>query len=390
MVLSVLQLLRDVDVFAPEARGRQDVLVAAGRVLAVERSLSAPSGLATNVRDFAGRRMVPGLIEAHAHVTGGGGEAGFATRVPPVPPSRFTRAGVTSVVGLLGTDDCVRSTAELVAATYALRECGLGAWCYSGGYHLPPTTLTGSLRRDVALVEPILGVGEIAISDRRSSQPTFDELLRLASEAYVGGLMANKAGVTHLHLGDGERGLELVRRALDECELPAAIWYPTHVNRRKALFDEACALTARGVTIDLTAFPVAEGEDAWSAAQALERYLAGGGDPTRVTISSDSGGCLPAFDASGRIVKMGVGSPSALASTLAELAARGLPLERALPAFTSNVARVLRLADRGRIESGSSADFAVLDERNRVTDVMCAGRWHVIDGEPVVLGPFEG
>lgn len=386
----MFELLKNVDVHAPERRGKRDVLVAAGKVLAIESELSAPAGIATNVRDFRGRTLVPGLIEGHAHVTGGGGEAGFATRVPPVPPSRFTLAGVTSVVGLLGTDDCVRSTAELVAATYALRECGLGAWCYSGGYHVPPTTLTGSVRRDVALVEPIVGVGEVAVSDRRSSQPTFDELLRLASEAYVGGLMSNKAGVTHLHLGDGERGLEFVRRALAESELPASIWYPTHVNRRKALFDEACALTARGVTIDVTAFPVEDGEDAWSAADALLAYLERGGDPTRITISSDSGGCLPEFDASGRIVAMGVGAPSALSSTLAELVRRGLPLERALPAFTTNVARTLRLSDRGRIDSGLPADFAVLDESQHVTDVMAAGRWHVIDGEPVVRGPFEG
>ncbi|MBI5434067.1 MAG: beta-aspartyl-peptidase [Planctomycetes bacterium] len=392
----MLELLKNVDVFAPEALGVRDVLVASGKVLAVERGLSLPAklgGVDVRVRDFAGRRVIPGLIEGHAHVTGGGGEAGFKTRVPPVEPSRFTRAGVTSVVGLLGTDDCVRSPAELVAATYALRECGLGAWCYSGGYHFPPATLTGSVRRDVALVEPILGVGELALSDRRSSQPTFDELLRVASDAYVGGLMSGKAGVAHLHLGDGLRGLELVRRALDESELPASIWFPTHVNRRKALFDEACELTTRGVTIDVTAFPVDEGddgEDAWSAADALARYFASGRDPARITISSDSGGCLPVFDAEGRIARMDVGSPAALAGTLRELVDRGLALEKVLPAFTSNVARVLRLSGRGRIESGGSADFTILDERSRVSDVMCAGLWHVIDGEPIVRGPFEG
>ncbi|MCE9595660.1 MAG: beta-aspartyl-peptidase [Planctomycetes bacterium] len=385
----MFELLRNVLVHGPKLLGKRDVLVAAGRVLAIDVELAAPPKLAVRVRDFAGRRLIPGLIEGHAHVTGGGGEAGFKTRVPPVEPSRFTRAGVTAVVGLLGTDDCARTTEELVAATYALRECGLNAWCYSGGYHFPPTTLTGSVRKDVALIDPILGVGELALSDRRSSQPTFDELLRVASDAYVGGLMSGKAGVTHLHLGDGERGLELVRRALDECELPPAIWFPTHVNRRKALFEEACALTDRGVTIDVTAFPVEEGEDAWSAARALERYLAAGRHPERITTSSDSGGCLPVFDADGRVARMDVGSPRELARTLKELVDRGLPLERALPPFTSNVARVLRLAGHGVIEVGAPANFVVLDESAEVSDVMCAGRWHLIDGESVVRGPFE-
>jgi beta-aspartyl-dipeptidase (metallo-type) len=385
----MFELLRNVHVHGPRPLGKRDVLVAAGTVLAIEAELAPPAKLAVRVRDFAGRRLIPGLIEGHAHVTGGGGEAGFKTRVPPVDPSRFTSSGVTSVVGLLGTDDCVRSTAELVAATYALRECGLNAWCYSGGYHFPPTTLTGSVRKDVALIEPILGVGELAISDRRSSQPTFDELLRVASDAYVGGLMSGKCGVTHLHLGDGERGLEFVRRALGESELPPSIWFPTHVNRRKALFEEACALTDRGVTIDVTAFPVEDGEEAWSAAQAFERYLAAGRDPERLTISSDSGGCLPVFDEEGRVARMDVGSPRALARTLKELVDRGVPLERALLPFTSNVARILRLAGHGVIAVGSPANLVVLDESAEVSDVMCAGRWHLIDGESVVRGPFE-
>ena len=256
-----------------------------------------PAALPVEAIDLEGRRLIPGLIDGHVHVTGGGGEAGFSTRVPAPMLSRYTRAGVTSVVGLLGTDDVARSTRELVASIHALREQGLNAWGYSGGYHLPPTTLTGSVRGDIVFVDALIGVGEVAISDHRSSQPTLDELLRLASEAHVAGLMTGKAGIVHLHLGDGARGLELVRQALDQSELPARVFNPTHVNRRKALFDEAVELARRGCSIDITAFPVDEGEDAWSAADALLRYLDSGAPPERVTISSDAGGCLPCFDA---------------------------------------------------------------------------------------------
>ena len=80
-------------------------------------------------------------------------------------------------------------------------------------------------------MDAIIGVGEVAISDHRSSQPTLDELLRLASEAHVGGLMSGKAGILHLHVGDGPRGLDLVREALDRSEIPARVFNPTHVNR---------------------------------------------------------------------------------------------------------------------------------------------------------------
>ena len=249
---------------------------------------------------------------------------------------------MTTVVGVLGTDDVTRTTADLVAAARGLVAEGISAWCHCGGYHLPPTTLTGTVRGDIAQIDRIIGVGEVAISDHRSSQPTLDELLRVAAEAHVGGMMSSKAGVLHLHVGDGVRGLDLVRQMLDISELPARVFNPTHVNRRRALFEEAIALAVRGCTIDITAFPVEEGEDAWSADVALERYLASGAPADRVTVSSDGGGCLPAFDADGRVVRMEVGSSASLMQTIALLAARGVALERVLPAFTTNVAGLLR------------------------------------------------
>src|SRR5690606_25203184 len=256
--------------------------------------------------------------------------------------------------------DVARGTRELVARVQALREEGLAAWGLAGGYHLPPATLTGSVRADLAFVDCLIGVGELAISDHRSSQPTLDELLRLASEAHVAGLMTGKAGHLHLHVGDGPRGLELVRQALDRSELPPRVFNPTHVNRRRVLFEEAVELARRGCTIDITAFPVAEGEDAWSAADALVRYLESGAPRERVTISSDAGGCLPCFDAQGRVCSMDVGESGALAATLRELLARGVPLEAALPAFTCNVADLLRLPGKGRIEGGGDADAVAL------------------------------
>jgi len=383
-------LLRDAHVFAPEDLGLRQVLVAAGRVLWIGvADDAAPSLPGLEIVDLGGKRLIPGLIDAHAHVTGGGGEGGFATRVPPVPLSAFTAAGVTTVVGVLGTDDLARSPGELLASTYALREQGLAAHCWCGGYHVPPVTLTGSVRGDIVYLDPVLGVGELAISDHRSSQPTFDEFVRIASECHVAGLMTGKAGVLHLHLGDGARGLELVRRALDDTELPPRVFHPTHVNRRKALFEEALALARRGCTVDVTAFPVEDGEDAWSAEDAWERYRAAGAPPERLTISSDAGGCLPTFDEEGRLRRMDVGASRALAEALRTLLARGHALDAVLPAFTSNVARLLRLPGKGRVAAGGDADLVVLDADGGIADVMAQGAWHVRDGAVVRRGPFE-
>ena len=348
-----------------------------------------PAALAVEEVDLDGRRLIPGFIDLHAHVTGGGGEAGAHTRVPPVPLSRFTLGGVTTVVGLLGTDDTTRTTGELVATVNGLRNEGLNAFGYTGGYHVPPTTLTGSVRGGLAFVECLIAVGEVAISDHRSSQPTLEELLRLAADAHVGGLMTGKAGVLHLHLGDGPRGLALVREALDRSELPARVFNPTHVNRRKALFEEALELARRGCFVDLTAFPVEAGEDAWSAAQGLQRYLASAAPTDRVTISSDGGGCLPTFDAQGHVSHMGVGHPGSLAETLLELLALGEPLERVLPAFTLNPAQLLRLDAKGRIGQGMDADLLVLDSSGHIADVLIGGEWFVKNGVALRRGTFE-
>lgn len=383
-------LIRNADVYAPESLGRHDLLLGGGQVLWIGTDApDLPAAFGAQVMDLAGRRLVPGLIDGHVHVTGGGGEAGFASRVPAPTLSRYTRSGVTTVVGLLGTDDVARSTRELVAHVNALREEGLSAWGYAGGYHLPPATLTGSVRADLAFIDCLIGVGELAISDHRSSQPTLDELLRIASEAHVAGLMTGKAGLVHLHLGDGPRGLDLVRRALDQSELPPRVFNPTHVNRRKALFDEAIELARRGCSIDITAFPVDEGEDAWSAADALVRYLDSGAPRDRVTISSDAGGCLPCFDAQGRVCSMDVGHSGALVDTLRELLARGIALQDALPAFTSNVAGLLRLPGKGRIAVGADADLVALDATGAVTDVFAGGHLHLRDGAVLRRGTFE-
>lgn len=382
--------LHNADLCSPDAQGLSHLLLGGGKVLWIGRDRAElPSGLGAQVLDLEGRRLIPGLIDGHVHVTGGGGEAGFRSRVPALPLTHYTGSGITTVIGLLGTDDVARGPRELLATIYALREEGLSAFGHCGGYHVPPATLTGSVRGDLVFLEPLIGVGELALSDHRSSQPTLDELLRIASEAHVAGLMTGKAGLLHLHLGDGPRGLELVRQALERSELPPRVFQPTHVNRRRALFDEALELARRGVPVDVTAFPVEEGEDAWSAADAFIRYHDAGAPPQRLTISSDAGGCLPCFDHEGKVCGMDVGRPGALLSTLGELLQRGVPLAQALPAFTSNVATTLRLSGKGRIAVGADADLVCLDEDHRALHVIARGRLHREHGKTRLRGSFE-
>jgi beta-aspartyl-dipeptidase (metallo-type) len=385
---SPLVLIKNANLYSPKAVGLGHLLIAGGKVVYMGDKLPALGDeLAVQLIDAQGQTVIPGFIDAHTHITGGGGEAGFATRVPAVPLSQFTRAGVTTVVGLLGTDDLTRNTESLIAQVYALREEGLSAYCYTGGYHLPPTTLTGSVKSDIVFIEPIVGVGELAISDHRSSQPTLNELLKIASEAHVARLMTGKAGILHLHLGDGERGLALIREALSTAEIPPRTYNPTHINRRKALFDEACELAKQGCWIDVTAFET-DGVG-YEPADALIRYMEQDLPQDKLTISSDGGGCLPCFDRHGHMTKMDFASSTSMTEVFYQLLDNGVAMEACLPFFTSNVAALMNFKNKGRLTPGCDADLLILDSKKRINHVMAQGQWHVFDKQIIKKGSFE-
>lgn len=390
---TILTLLCNVNLYAPNPLGMKDILIAGNKIAAIYAhgmgKIDIPKQWSVAVIDFDGAIVTPGFIDSHAHITGGGGEAGFATQVPPVGLSEFTNAGVTTVVGLLGTDDTTRSTENLLSRVYGLREEGLSAYCWTGGYHYPLTTLMGSAKSDIVFLEPVIGIGEFAISDHRSSQPSFSEIIRLASETHVAGLITGKAGIIHFHLGDGERRLALIERAISETEIPARVFNPTHVNRNKPLFEDSCKLLAKGCHIDLTAFPAGTAAPGWEASDAIAMAVEQQLPLQQITLSSDGGGCLPCFDAQGELQHMDFGRASTLGETLAATLNNGLSLETVLPMLTSNVANILRFKQKGHVAVGFDADLLVMNEKYEITDVMAQGVWHKQDNQTIITGTFE-
>ncbi len=386
----MIHRLNNVNVFSPSPLGTVNLLVVADKIVKISSSKIEVGNLSLNSDiDFEGKRLIPGIIDGHAHITGGGGEAGFKTKVPPVHLSQYTSAGVTSVVGLLGTDDTTRNTSSIVAQAYALREEGLSAWCYTGGYHIPLETLCGSVRKDIVNIDPVIGVGELAISDHRSSQPTFDEIARIVSDAHVAGLMTGKAGIVHFHLGDGDRKLDLIEQLLDQTELPPRSLNPTHCNRNIPLFEQACRLTKKGISIDITAFPKTDSTDEYSAFEAYHNYHNKNYDPSKFTISSDGGGCIPKFNSQGELQSLDYGRCSLLSDTLKQMLDCEILLEDALLPFTKNVANLLKLNNKGEIKVGNDADLVILNNENEIDSVMALGKWHQKNGETTVFGSFE-
>ena len=155
-------LIRSGQLFTPDDRGKADLLMAAGKIVRIADRIDAPEGLEVEVVEADGKLITPGFIDLHVHITGGGGEGGPATRVPEIQLSRITTAGVTTVVGVLGTDDVTRHPESLLAKAQGLEQEGITAFIMTGSYQFPPPTITGSIRKDIALIPHVVGVGEIA------------------------------------------------------------------------------------------------------------------------------------------------------------------------------------------------------------------------------------
>ena len=392
--MSMMKLVKGVEIYAPESLGIKDVFIAGDRICAIEDNINCGDSDKVEVIDGNGLIMTPGFIDSHVHVMGGGGEGGFANRTPEVTLSGLTRYGITTVVGCIGTDGFGRDIKSLIAKLKALREQGITAYGYTGSYQVPVRTLTGNITEDIMMIEELIGVGEIAISDHRSSQPTFEEFARLCADARVGGILAGKAGVINVHLGDSPRCMDLIERVIEETEIPATQFIPTHVNRNAALFEKAIAYAKKGGTIDFTGN---EDIDYWETVsdevrvcRGIKRMLDEGISSDLFTISSDGQGSLPLFSKEGEFLGMGMGKSSCLLKEVREcIEKENIPPEIAVKAITTNPAKALCLKSKGNIACGMDADLCLLTEDWNIDTVIAMGNVMVREGRPVIKGVFE-
>lgn len=389
-----MKLIKNIKVYAPEFMGVKDVFVAGEKICSIGDCIDAPKGLEVEIIDGDGSVLLPGFIDSHVHVLGGGGEGGFANRTPEATLTGFTGYGITTVVGCLGTDGIGRDMCALIAKIKGLKEQGLSAFSYTGSYQVPVRTLTDSIVKDIMMIDEVIGVGEIAISDHRSSQPTYDEFTRICADARLGGVLGGKAGIINVHLGDSERCMDLIERVVSETEIPVTQFLPTHINRNAMLFEKSIKYAKLGGTVDFTGN---EDIDYWESicdevrvSKGIKRMLDEGVSSDLFTISSDGQGSLPVYSADGVFKGMGVGKSSCLLKEVKECVEKeNIPLEIAVKSITSNPARILNLKNKGYIREGFDADLCILDENLSVKTVIAMGRTMVENGKPIVKGAFE-
>ncbi len=389
---NIFVLIRGAQVYTPWSLGVKDVLLAGNKIAFIDDGIRLPRKLGGEVINGKGLNLVPGFIDSHVHILGGGGEGGFKTRTPEIFLSQLINAGTTAVVGCLGTDAATRTMSNLVAKARGLTDEGISCYCYTGNYRIPVTTLTGSVIEDLVHIDRIIGVGEIALSDHRSSQPTFNELARLAADARVGGLLSGKAGVINVHMGAGKRKLDLLKKIVSETEIPTEQFLLTHVGRTAALLESAIQWAGEGGNIDLTtSSPQQIGQDKiCGAATGLSYLLEKGVAIERIGFSSDAQGSLPVFDEHGNFSRLGVGKASTLHAEFKKaILEEGIAVQDALQVITANPARFLKLENKGGIAVGADADLLLLDRNYDIDTVIAAGKILMRRSKLLVKGTFE-
>ncbi|MFW6123701.1 MAG: beta-aspartyl-peptidase [Acidobacteriota bacterium] len=374
----MVTLLKGGKVYTPSLLGNKDILMAGSQII----SMNDPGeinlyGIDCEEIDVSEKIVTPGLIDSHVHITGGGGEGGPATRAPEINIKNIISSGVTTVIGCLGTDSVTRHMESLYAKAKGLEAEGISTYIFSGSYEIPTSTLTGNLKRDLVLIDKVIGAGEVAISDHRSSQPSFKEFSGLAAECRVGGMLGNKAGILHCHVGDGKSKLDMIFRIINETEIPPSQIIPTHCNRNPDLLEEAIRFNKRGGFIDFTAGldPGQKDQGLISISDALQKCIDKNANLDRITVSSDSNGSIPVFNEKGNLIGLTIANQKSLLNNLRHLINKDkLDIEKALNIFTQNPAACYKLKKKGRLFPGFDADIDVFDSQFHLTHLFSMGQ----------------
>ncbi len=389
----MFKLIKNVDVYTPYYEGKRDILTCNDKIIKIADSIGFPADFELETVDGSGFKAVPGFIDQHVHISGGGGEGGPATRTPDIRLTDLTTAGITTVVGLLGTDGVTRSLEALLSKAKALEDEGITTYIYCGSYTLPFKTLTGSVQSDLILIDKVIGVGEVAISDHRSSQPSLDDLKMLAAHTRVGGLLSNKAGIVHIHLGEYPDGIKLLMDILKTTGIPAKQFMPTHINRIRHLAEQSIEFIKLDGFVDLTSdfYKTEEKPECMSIGDTLKLYIEHGIPLDHVCASSDANGSMPVFDENENLISIDVGRAAALFNDIKSAIKDGIvTLAQGLSLITQNPAKALKLYPRkGTIKENSDADIVLLDSELNIHTVIAKGQIMVRNRQAVVKGFFE-
>lgn len=376
-------LIKNAEVYTPKYIGKKDILICNEKIECISDEIREVP-FEHEILDGTGMILTPGLIDQHVHVTGGGGEGSFHTRTPELQLSELVEGGITTVVGLLGTDGITRSVGNLYAKIMALNEEGVSAYMLTGAYGYPGPTITGEADKDIVFIERVLGV-KLAVSDHRAPNVTVDELIHLASKTRVAGMLSGKPGIVTLHMGDAKAALAHVFEALEKTAIPVKIFRPTHVNRNEWLLEDAYKLLKMGGYIDLTCGIHPDSRPGKCVVEAKKRGL----PMKHITISSDGHGSWSNYAEDGTLLEIGVSGVDALLKELVYMVNEiGFSVSEALSYMTCNVADALNLR-KGRIAAGMDADLLLLTKDLKLCGMVARGKVLMKEAQVICKGTYE-
>ena len=394
--------------------GRRDILLEGPAIAAVGADLAAA---ADRTVDASGLVVVPGLIDMHVHLREPGYEAKetIATGVRAA-----VRGGFTTVCAMPNTDP-VNDRPETIARILAeARRAGLANV-------LPIAAITrGSAGEELVDMAACVAAGAVAFSDDGRPVPS-DAIMRraLAGAAAAKSLIIDHCedralaagGVMHEGRASARLGLPGISSASEEVMVARDIALAEELGARVHIAHLSTSggvaivgqAKSRGVRVSAEATPhhlLLTDEDlrtadpdlkmnpplrsAFDAAALVEGLRTGVID----AIATDHAPHTAAEKARGfREAPFGiVGLETAVSLILDRLVAAGvIPIGRFVELFSTNPARLLGLAAKGRIAAGADADLTILDLHRSVTVDKSAfaskGRNTPFDGWTLVGGP---
>ncbi|KAL0018949.1 hypothetical protein WJX77_003320 [Trebouxia sp. C0004] len=316
MSASLTLLKNAADVYCPVKSGYRHVLLAGTCIVGLLTDEKAAEFVTLtsclHVQDVKGCVIVPGIIDMHVHMTGGGGEAGPASRCPEARLSDFLDAGITTAVGVY-TDTTTRSQEHLVAKCRGLTARGMTCYHWCGGYAGPCPTATGSIQRDMCLIDSCMGVGNLA---------------NVASQARLGGMLSGKFGLVYCHMGAAKQGLQPLMDAVAMSDGAELI---SHVEQMRLSRHENIQATRHSTG---------------SLHSGIRRFW-----------------LLAGLCKQGRLLSYEVADLGAIFRFLVTMVKVDVwELSEVLQFMTANPARVLQLPHKGQIAAGKDADLLLLDQ----------------------------
>jgi beta-aspartyl-dipeptidase (metallo-type) len=257
-------------------------------------------------------------------------------------------------------DTLTKTMSAMLAGVKAFKEAGVSGYAYTGGYEIPPRSLTESARTDILYVEEIIGTGEVAIADRRAPEPSADTFAKIIIDSYVAGLLSNKAGVTRVHVGDGRRRLQTIRDVFERHEIKHESLYLTHIERSKELVLEGIELAKKGTFLD---FDIHDNDlEVW-----YKYYVESGGPLDKLSFSSDGGICSPT-EIWNEVRKCSLSHKCFFGQMISHM--------------TAVPAAALKLKNKGHIRAGADADIVVAEKNELVAvHVMANGKFCMKDAQ---------